>query len=636
MRKLGFFLLLLLLLSFTVFFAVKSLGFGSDKAISNYFDYIPETASLIFIFDDYDHSFQQLSQSEYGHHFTETRFVQKLNNFRNSVNEMDKIYLDNEQLNNNKEIVSLHLISAKDYGFVTVIPIVDEKKVEKALEDSSCGESQYLGQRIFCLQTTPKLYATFLNKHCVLSGTSYLAEDAIKQFKSGNDNIENIYSKLKLADTNANDLHVLTNVRQAKLLLPLVVKDAPKTARYISKFSSWLLHSVQFDAQSIQLIGKSLRANFKADYSLTIEKDSLQNLYQKHFRTSIFSDTSSNEIEKEFAGVIIEDRTTKRDQLSKIILAFGDLDIQEINENLEEIISEKDSTKIEKDSVLNENQTGKQSGQNIVWSYQPKEELASWNHIIHNHRTDRQNIVLQNQNNELILLNQNGVEKWRKQLDGRLIGRIKQMDIYQNGKLQMLFNTRNSVYLIDILGRDVTGFPIKLKLPATGELSYVQYENGKYRRFFVPTEQGILGFKESGVLLNEFHPNTVPGEVHFPLQYSSCSGSDILVTTNVQNEVFIMNRRGQLRVPKVSVKSELLTPFVFEENSGSCRLIAVAENNEVYSISLDGNLKKVDLSRSKALAIINGQLNSQSNLVIDQKQVMLTYQGGNIEAKLTE
>ena len=62
------------------------------------------------------------------------------------------------------------------------------------------------------------------------------------------------------------------------------------------------------------------------------------------------------------------------------------------------------------------------------------------------------------------------------------MGTVSQIDYYKNGKLQLLFNTENQLYMIDRLGNFVTNYPIDL--PTTTHLSHALFDydnNKKYR-----------------------------------------------------------------------------------------------------------------------------------------------------------
>ena len=68
------------------------------------------------------------------------------------------------------------------------------------------------------------------------------------------------------------------------------------------------------------------------------------------------------------------------------------------------------------------------------------------------------------QNSHLSLcLSEDGKDLWGIPFKAPLCGRASNVDYYANGKLQILFAAGSSVYMIDRLGRYVSGFPVDLK-----------------------------------------------------------------------------------------------------------------------------------------------------------------------------
>ena len=68
------------------------------------------------------------------------------------------------------------------------------------------------------------------------------------------------------------------------------------------------------------------------------------------------------------------------------------------------------------------------------------------------------------QNSHLALcLSEDGKDLWGVPFKEKLCGTAHNVDYYANGKLQILFGAGSKLYLIDRLGRYVTGFPVDLK-----------------------------------------------------------------------------------------------------------------------------------------------------------------------------
>lgn len=81
---------------------------------------------------------------------------------------------------------------------------------------------------------------------------------------------------------------------------------------------------------------------------------------------------------------------------------------------------------------------------------------------VKNSGTGKMNEFYQNSHKSLCL-REDGKDLWGIPFDKLICGRAGTVDFYANGKLQILFGAGSSIYLLDRLGRYVTGFPLDLK-----------------------------------------------------------------------------------------------------------------------------------------------------------------------------
>lgn len=81
---------------------------------------------------------------------------------------------------------------------------------------------------------------------------------------------------------------------------------------------------------------------------------------------------------------------------------------------------------------------------------------------VKNSGTGKMNLFYQNSHGSICLQEEGGKGLWGVPFDGKLCGTAQNVDYYANGKLQIIFGSGSKVYVIDRLGRFVTGFPIDL------------------------------------------------------------------------------------------------------------------------------------------------------------------------------
>ncbi len=81
---------------------------------------------------------------------------------------------------------------------------------------------------------------------------------------------------------------------------------------------------------------------------------------------------------------------------------------------------------------------------------------------VKNSGTGKMNLFYQNDHGSLCLKEEGGKGLWGVPFDGKLCGTAHNVDYYANGKLQIIFGSGSRIYIIDRLGRFVSGFPVDL------------------------------------------------------------------------------------------------------------------------------------------------------------------------------
>ena len=121
-----------------------------------------------------------------------------------------------------------------------------------------------------------------------------------------------------------------------------------------------------------------------------------------------------------------------------------------------------------------------------------------------NHYTSEKEIIVQDAKNTLYLINSAGRILWKVRLEDPIMGEIYQIDYYNNGKLQYLFNTPTGIHLLDRNGNYVERYPVKLRADATNGLALFDYDKRKEYRIFVACEN-------RKVYVYDIEGNIVPG-----------------------------------------------------------------------------------------------------------------------------
>ena len=166
--------------------------------------------------------------------------------------------------------------------------------------------------------------------------------------------------------------------------------------------------------------------------------------------------------------------------------------------------------------------------------------------FITNHQTKQKDIVAQDIKNQLYLISNQGVVQWKKKISAPILGGVKQIDLFKNGRLQMVFNTENRLYILDRFGRDVGPFPLKFKDEISQPLAVFDYDKNRNYRFLVTQGSDLLMYNGKGKQVKGFSYNS-KSKIKTSPKHMRFKSKDYIVFVE-GNQLQILNRRGQTRI----------------------------------------------------------------------------------------
>ena len=182
--------------------------------------------------------------------------------------------------------------------------------------------------------------------------------------------------------------------------------------------------------------------------------------------------------------------------------------------------------------------------------------------LLENHYTHSKEVFVQDNSNKIYLINSAGRVLWKLALDAKIMGQVYQIDFYKNNKLQILFNTKEKLYLIDRNGNYVERFPVNLRAKATYGMSLFDYENKKdYRIAISGEDKKIYFYNKEGNIVSGWSFGQTETTINSYIHHFRIGGKDYIVAAD-DNRIYLLDRRGNMRLK-------------MEEN------IAVSENNDI-------------------------------------------------------
>jgi hypothetical protein len=240
--------------------------------------------------------------------------------------------------------------------------------------------------------------------------------------------------------------------------------------------------------------------------------------------------------------------------------------------------------------------------------------------FVNNHTNNQMEVVVQDVKNNLYLISNDGKVLWKKQLDGKILGIVEQIDMYKNGRLQLAFATSNKVYILDRNGKDVSPFPLKFNDNITQPLSVFDYDNKRDYRLMVTQGKSVLMYDKQAKIVTGFTYKKADKTVNTQPRHFRIRRKDYIVFVQ-GNELEILDRVGNTRI---NIKNNIsfsdndiyLYNNKFTTTTIKGDLIQIDDNGKLSSLNLNLGEKHSLASTSKTLVTMSDNiLNIKSNRV---------------------
>ncbi len=259
-----------------------------------------------------------------------------------------------------------------------------------------------------------------------------------------------------------------------------------------------------------------------------------------------------------------------------------------------------------------------------IGTYKAEIPVIAGPFLFPNHLNNTYDIAVQTEDFELTLLSETGKVHWRRKLDSKILGTIYDVDVYKNGRKQLLFTTSQKVHLLDRNGNTVDKYPYSSNSMITQPLGVFDYDNNRDYRIVVTTGGNLTMLDARGNLVNGF-AYKAQGEITSAPQHYRKGTKDYIGFTTSNGRFMLLNRTGQIRT-KVGEKIVSKSPIYFQNDL--IKLI-MTSNTLVHINPTTGKVTqtKAAVSDQSQLAISDRTqvLQTDQELVLNSEKVQLPY-----------
>lgn len=415
----------------------------------------------------------------------------------------------------------------------------------------------------------------------------------------------NSLDELSTNDALTNELNLIDNYRQVGIFSFSKPELFQQTFSPLINFNKANLYCV-LDNFFVFANSKELLQNIIANY---------QNNTTLHDLS--YFETIKENLSNESSLLIVMAPTTLNHKLKQFLQEDLSLDLEKYKTSAIQYIYDTDFAHV--NAVIKKSKT-KAIENSVTEEFNIKiaEDLLNTPQLVANHETNQKEIVVQDVKNNLYLISNTGTLLWKKQLDAPILGRIEQIDMYKNGRLQLAFATTNRVYVVDRNGSDVAPFPLKFNDKITQPLSVFDYDNNRSYRLLITQGKNILMYDQLGLVVKGFNFKSSAGDLVHQPQHIRVGSKDYLLLKTA-NRLYILDRTGKTRIsPKNDYNYSNQAVYLY--------------NNKFITTSKDGALITIDTNGNTSAE--NLQLTDLHNIVSTSK-TLVTHSENRLTIKST-
>ncbi len=214
--------------------------------------------------------------------------------------------------------------------------------------------------------------------------------------------------------------------------------------------------------------------------------------------------------------------------------------------------------------------------------------------LVDNHKTGSKSIIAFDIDNTMYLFNDKGELQWQKQFPDDIVGNVEQVDKFNNGRHQFIWNSQEKIHLIDINGNEVDGYPFIIPGKTTKGVSLVHFKGYTYPNILLINSEGkVLNVNLTPTLVPEWKVTKTNFNVSEPIKYLNSGSDHYVIVAGDNGEVLMLNKTGDVRLRiKNSFTNNSLSDFYFNETNSKGNLITTDNTGTLIYIPKKGAVAK--------------------------------------------
>ena len=268
-------------------------------------------------------------------------------------------------------------------------------------------------------------------------------------------------------------------------------------------------------------------------------------------------------------------------------------------------------------------------------TWQTKHDTTIWKMFsFHNPEQKSNYVLIQDVNNYISLYKDDGTifGKWPRKIESKILGNISVIKYYQNTNRQILFNTKDSLYIIDVHGNYIENYPKKLNSNTKYGHTLINYKDNNWNmyrdqfyRILIEENNKINNYSKEGRIVKgwkfkEKIKNSLNSKIIYkPIKNKNKILDHIYIIDNKGNAK-ILKRDGRFRV-KINKDIPMSNNDFYVDSIGN--IFSSNRHGSIFKTDLESNIKLLYENNFTKNHLFIKQEGEESFICVDENKIIL-------------
>ena len=268
-------------------------------------------------------------------------------------------------------------------------------------------------------------------------------------------------------------------------------------------------------------------------------------------------------------------------------------------------------------------------------TWQTKHDTTIWKMFSFQNPQQKSNyILIQDVNNYISLYKDDGTifGKWPRKIGSKILGNISAIKYYQNTNRQILFNTKDSLYIIDVHGNYIENYPKKLNSNTKYGHTLINYKDNNWNmyrdqfyRILMEENNEINNYSKEGKIVTGWRfKEKIKNSLNSKIKYKPIKNKN-----KILDHIYIIDNKGNAKILKRDgrFRAKINKDIPMSNND-----FYVDSIGNIFSSNRHGSIFKTDLKSNIKLLYENNftkhhlfikQEGKESFICVDENKIIL-------------